>query len=412
LAKREGLVLTTRNAFTQDIRPAGDARQSATSPSSEAVRRYDLDWLRIFAFGVLIFYHVGLFYTTSDWYLKSRYTSSFIEPIMGLASGRLALLFFISGVAVRFAMDKQTLRRFLPDRITRLVLPLAFGMAVVCAPQTYVELRYLGEIDPGYLSFYRDYLGFGDFTLVRPPWNHLWYVAYILVFTLVAAACLPLLRWATTALASPFFAWLANGRSWRVLVVPAIPFAMYTLLLDPYFPTTLALWGDWAYIVRTFSFFLFGFLAAKNADFWNTVDRVLPAAVAFTAMLGGLLLTAYLNEFAVTSDAVLLKGFLLLRVFYAWSLIVTLFGLARRFANRPSATLTYLTAAIFPYYILHQTITLGISYWFTVNEAPLLVEATTIILVTVLGCVLGYEAIRRVPALRPFFGLPAHKNSR
>ena len=25
-------------------------------------RRYDLDWLRIIAFGLLIFYHVGMFY--------------------------------------------------------------------------------------------------------------------------------------------------------------------------------------------------------------------------------------------------------------------------------------------------------------------------------------------------------------
>ena len=92
--------------------------------------------------------------------------------------------------------------------------------------------------------------------------------------------------------------------------------------------------------------------------------------------------------------------------------MVTLFGLARKYANRPSSTLSYLTAAIFPYYILHQTITLLVSYWFTVHEAPLVVEATTILVVTVLGCVLGYEVIRRVPMLRPLFGLPLRENAR
>jgi glucan biosynthesis protein C len=168
--------------------------------------------------------------------------------------------------------------------------------------------------------------------------------------------------------------------------------------------------GDWAFLVRTLTFFLFGFVAAKNADFWNSVDKALLAAIVLTFVLGGLLLAAYLNEFAVTSDPQLLTGFLLLKVFYGWSVMITMFGLARQFANRSSAVLTYLTAAIFPYYILHQTITLLVSYWFTVHEAPLIVEATTIVLVTVLGCVLGYEVIRRVPALRPLFGLPTrHK---
>jgi hypothetical protein len=40
------------------------------------------------------------------------------------------------------------------------------------------------------------------------------------------------------------------------------------------------------------------------------------------------------------------------------------------------------------------------------HEAPLAIEAATIIVVTVLGCALGYEVIRRVTVLRPLFGLP------
>jgi len=390
--------------------PVADADSEVASITEDA-RRYDLDWLRIVAFGVLILYHVGMFYTTSDWYLTSRYSSNFLEPVLGLATGRLALLFFVSGVAVRFAIDKKTVRRFLPERITRLLLPLAFGMAVICAPQTYVELRYLGEIDPGYFQFYLAYLGFGDFTLTRPPWNHLWYVAYILLYTMIAAAFLPLLRLATVSLAGPMFAWLAAGRAWRILLVPAIPFAVYKLTLDPYFPATLVLWGDWAVVARTLTFFLFGFLAAKNADYWNSVDKALPAAIVLTCSLGVMLWSAYLHEFTIAENPLLLNAFVLLRVFYGWSMIVTVFGLARRFANRPSSALTYLTAAVFPYYILHQTITLLVSYWFTVHEAPLAVEATTIVLVTVLGCVLGYEIIRRVDALRPLFGLPVHRKA-
>ena len=111
-------------------------------------------------------------------------------------------------------------------------------------------------------------------------------------------------------------------------------------------------------------------------------------------------------EFQMAADSRLLYAALLLRAFYAWSVFVMLLGLARTFANRPSRALTYLTAAVFPYYIVHQTIIVVSGYWFTLHEAPLAVEVAAIVGVTILGCVLSYELIRRVAVLRPLFGLP------
>jgi len=79
---------------------------SATTPSSSSTRpaasarRYDLDWLRIFAFGLLILYHVGMYYVSWDWHVKSPFASTTLEPLMMLSSPwRLALLFFVSGCA-------------------------------------------------------------------------------------------------------------------------------------------------------------------------------------------------------------------------------------------------------------------------------------------------------------------------
>ena len=51
-------------------------------------RRYDLDWLRVFAFGMLILYHVGMFYVTWGWHVKSRYASHLIEPAMAMVKVR------------------------------------------------------------------------------------------------------------------------------------------------------------------------------------------------------------------------------------------------------------------------------------------------------------------------------------
>jgi glucan biosynthesis protein C len=63
-------------------------------------RRYDLDWVRIGAFMLLILYHVGMYYVDWDWHVKSPHASAAIEPLMMLTSPwRLSLLFLVSGVA-------------------------------------------------------------------------------------------------------------------------------------------------------------------------------------------------------------------------------------------------------------------------------------------------------------------------
>ena len=48
-----------------------DARPSDTPP---VVRRTDLDWVRVGAFGLLILYHVGLVYSPYDWHIRSTHT--------------------------------------------------------------------------------------------------------------------------------------------------------------------------------------------------------------------------------------------------------------------------------------------------------------------------------------------------
>jgi len=59
-------------------------------------RRYDLDWVRICASGCLIFYHVGMYYVTWDWHVKSPHAATTVEPLMWLTSPwRLSLLFLI-----------------------------------------------------------------------------------------------------------------------------------------------------------------------------------------------------------------------------------------------------------------------------------------------------------------------------
>ena len=133
-----------------------------SNPNAVFTRRYDLDWLRIIAFGLLIFYHIGKFFDSDGWHVKSLAASTEPEFVMMLLNPwRLALLFFISGVAVRYLSDKLGSGRFALDRTVRILPVIVFGMIVIVMPQTWAQLNFYGHIDMGIVEFWPLYMTSG-----------------------------------------------------------------------------------------------------------------------------------------------------------------------------------------------------------------------------------------------------------
>src|SRR6202008_2547980 len=91
--------------------------------------------------------------------------------------------------------------------------------------------------------------------------------------------------------------------------------------------------------------------------------------------------------------------------FYQWLCIVAVLGFARRWLTKDSAARRYLTDAIFPYYIVHQTAIIMIAYALRGSGISAGVEAAIIIGGTAATCIATYEIVRRVAWLRPLFGL-------
>lgn len=121
------------------------------APPSTTARRYDLDWLRVLAFGLLIFYHTGMVFVGWDFHLMSKPSTPVLElPMEFLNQWRMPLLFVISGVGLTFALARRTAGQFVGERLQRLLLPLAFGMVVVVEKVEEILLAllidYLGEV--------------------------------------------------------------------------------------------------------------------------------------------------------------------------------------------------------------------------------------------------------------------------
>ena len=169
----------------------------------------------------------------------------------------------------------------------RLFLPLVFGMAVVVHAAGLCRAPFQGRdrTRPPCLSIL-DYLSFGDFSISCRPGTISGTSPTCWSTRCSQPGSLPLLRRLADGPAAGFFAWLDDGSAWLLLLVPALPFLVYRLTLDPYFPTTHTLWGDWANIAHTLTMFLFGFMAARSDAFWSAVAKTLPVAIVLALSPG------------------------------------------------------------------------------------------------------------------------------
>ncbi|HEX8215829.1 MAG TPA: acyltransferase family protein [Allosphingosinicella sp.] len=385
-------------------------RTQAQSPA----RLVYLDWIRVAAFGLLILYHVGMFYVTWDWHVKSDHAGDAIEPLMLFTNPwRLLLLFLVSGAATRFMAERMSAGALAGRRGIRLFVPLLFAMLIVVPPQSYYEVVEAIGYDRGYLEFWGRYLaadsGFcdADGCLIVPTWNHLWFVAYLLVYTLVLAALLALFREPLLRLG----AWLSGLPGWLVLVGPILWLAAARSLLLPSFEVTHALVDDWYNHAVSFPAFLLGFLAFRDPRPAQAFIRLRWLALAL--FLGSYALYAtyawtYRADDAVPPEALRMA----MRVVYAadqWSAVAAAIGFGALHLTRDSAILRTLTVAVFPFYIAHQTLIVVVGHHLKALRLPVAAEASLLIAATALGCWVTFEAVRRIGILRPLLGLGPRK---
>ncbi|CAN5295958.1 acyltransferase family protein [soil metagenome] len=349
-----------------------------------------------------------------DWHVKSPHPVETLKPLMVLTNPwRLPLLFLVSGAATRFMADKMTAGALLRQRMWRLLPPLLFGIVVVVPPQTYEQVTRSLHQSIGPAEFYARYLTASGHwvdphmggAIMTPTWNHLWFVAYLAVYSAILCAVLAVGRGGVErvrGLGERLFA-----HSWAVLLVPMAGAIATRMILVPRFHDTHAMVGDWNVHAESALPFLFGYLFGKSEAVWNAIARARRPALML-AVLGYLGVAVYQIAYP-TYDA---PAWVYPASRFAfgvdqWASVVAILGFARVHlgAVRDGPIRRYLTDAIFSFYIVHQTIIVLAAPWLVGLGLPQGLEATLLIAITTLGCFATYEAVRRVQMLRPVFGL-------
>lgn len=368
-------------------------------------RRPDLDWLRVTAFGLLILYHSGMAWSGWDWHINASESLPWLTEAMRFTNRwRIPLLYMVSGGAIVLALGQRTPGSFARDRIRRLLVPLVFGTLVIVPPQVYIQRHYSGQFAGSFLQWLpQAYVGI--YPTGNLSWNHLWFLGYVLILTFVL---LPVFLWGRTpngrALQDRLAAMMgATGLHWLM----AVPLAASIIVLSPRSHNVNGFIGDWhgiasAALLLLYGGFVFGtptMLATLNRQRWFSLGVAVAAFVALDTLV----------FHAAPGSHVRVLGVPVFAPLSAINTIAWLFaaiGMANRYLQRRPQFLVVATELVYPFYVIHQTVTVITVYWLLTLEVPPVPAYLLTVLSTfgVTGLICAW-AVRPWPWVRPLFGL-------
>ncbi|HEX7862177.1 MAG TPA: acyltransferase family protein [Verrucomicrobiae bacterium] len=326
-------------------------------------RRHDLDWLRVIAIFLLLFYHCGMAFVAEwGWHIKNAETSNiFQEWMFFMSRWRMALLFLISGAGTWFVLKRATAGEYIGRRFLRLFIPLVFGMFVVVPPQIYMERLVQGVNYGSYLDFYPSVFSFRPYPEGNFSWHHLWFIAYLFLFSTLA---LPIFLFLRSDRGRALLNRIAENVNAPLLYCFGLPLALIFAGLIMKFPGPQNLINDWAMFLVYFTYFVYGFVFTMSAKFSEVLEQKRGLSLRLACLC--YLVITYLRWNDVEPARGYSAPYLLylgLLAFNTWFWVLTILGYGKRYLNRKNALLTYANEAIYPFYILHQTVIVVLVYY-------------------------------------------------
>jgi len=342
-------------------------------------RRYDIDWLRVIAIGLLLLYHVTIGF--QKWGLmigfitNSTSIDSIWPPMTMLNVWRIPLLFFVSGMGVYFAIQKRNWKQLLKERTIRIFIPYVFGIIAIVPIQMYLIQRFY--------SFETNY---------SPNPSHLWFLGNIFAYViLLLPIFIYLKKNADGKLANRIKRIFSNPLG--LLIVIAF-FIIESLLVKPGIYEMYAM--SWHGFFLGLIAFFFGFcFVLSGTSFWNMLLK-------WKWLL--LLLAVSLYVYRLFQPQMIVPNFQLALESNFW--IYSVFAFGYKYLNHSSKTLSYLSQAAYPIYIIHMVFLYASSSIIFPLEINVYLKFILVLSSSFIGSLVFYEfVIRRVNLIRPLFGL-------
>ncbi len=383
-------------------------------------RSYYVDWLRVLAVLALFPFHAGQIYNDEvAFYVKDVVSNPVIMGINAfIYLWHMPLFMFLAGVGSYYALRFRSGWQYLLERFKRLFIPLIFGTLMIIPPLTYFRMfgdpnrvwpegfayNAIPGFDKGFFEYYPDFFN-GIYPNGNFGWGHLWFLAYLFTFSLIA---LPIFLF----LKSEKGKWVIDAFKKVVqkshgIFLFFIPIALIEVLLRRAYPNMQNLISDWANFLMFITVFIYGFIMMSDDKFGEAIDRHWKAA-----LICGLLIVIALSMVFAARIQTGLNGdtFYIvemnLRGIAIWFCMIGFLGFGKRFLNRGGKFIKYASEAALPVYIIHLPMVVIVGFYVIKFDLPIAVKYFAIIILSLISSVLLYEiAVRRINFFRFLLGL-------
>lgn len=378
-----------------------------TQSNTNLQRCYDIDWLRVLAVLLLVYFHTAMIFGDFDWYVHNDVFSRGLTLFVYFVhQWHMPLLFLLSGAATCFALNYRSWQQYLKERLKRLLIPFVFGIFALVPPQIFFNHLFCQlNFSQSYLQFYPTFFR-GD--VFQPA--HLWFLEYLIVYCLISL---------------PLFLSLKNNIYLRdrlsrfaSLCDPkagifgfALPLVFIDIALRGKFDNFV---GGLANFTFYLIYFIYGYLIFSAPRFRVAIAKQGNMALTLGTISSSIYLTWFLPIKTPVNDYSL--GYVFyqsLHGFNSWCWVIVWLSLGQRYLNFSNRVLRYCGEIAYPFYIVHQTIIVAIAFYLVRLNfgvvGKFLFISTSSLLLSIAIC---EYAIKRTNLTRFLFGMKLKSTSR
>ena len=341
------------------------------------IRCYELDWLRVLAVLMLVFYHSAMIFGNGWFHIKNGQSNYVLNLFCRFIEiWHMPLFFLVAGASTWFALEFRTGRQYRLERTRRLIIPLLFGILFLIPPISYFENIQKHTFNGSFLAFYPHFFN-GIYPKGNLSWSHLWFVYYLFNFSLVCSLFFPDYKASKKNNCRLLFSnQFGEKRSIYWLTLPII---ILEICLRWRFSGFQTFFTDWANVFHYLLIFIYGFWLYSDQSLTETISSKTRQAM----WLGIFFSMGYLTVILLSNssfvgyeakptlseilDQTRLAIFYVLSIIFKvmaeWSILMALIGYGKKNLSNRKKEIGRIARFAFPFYVFHHTIVILIGFY-------------------------------------------------